>query len=99
LGRGKLPEGAAACDPRRHSRSRSITTDAAALILTIRAARTALARQTRRCCFCYFPKEDWQIASTNPLERVNKEIIRRSDVVSAFPNDDATIRLGGALMI
>ena len=47
-----------------------------------------------------FPKEHWaQISSTNPLERVNKEIKRRSDVIGIFPNDDAIIRLVGALML
>jgi len=47
-----------------------------------------------------FPREHWaQIASTNPLERVNKEVKRRSDVVGIFPNDAAIIRLVGALMI
>ena len=47
-----------------------------------------------------FPREHWaQINSTNPLERVNKEIKRRSDVVGIFPNDAAIIRLVGALMI
>ena len=50
--------------------------------------------------FMAFPKEHWsQIASTNPLERVNKEIKRRSRVVGIFPNDAAIVRLVGALLI
>jgi len=47
-----------------------------------------------------FPREHWtQIASTNPIERVNREIKRRADVVGIFPNDDAITRLVGALML
>src|SRR5205823_633143 len=38
--------------------------------------------------FYAFPPEHWtKLRSTNPLERVNKEIGRRSDVVGIFPND------------
>src|ERR671938_1098903 len=47
-----------------------------------------------------FPREHWaQIASTNPLERLNGEVKRRSDVVGIFPNDRAVLRLVGALML
>lgn len=47
-----------------------------------------------------FPREHWpQIASTNPLERLNGEIKRRADVVGIFPNDRSVIRLVGALML
>jgi transposase-like protein len=47
-----------------------------------------------------YPKEHWaQIASTNPLERLNKEIKRRADVVGIFPNDEAIVHLVGALML
>ena len=47
-----------------------------------------------------FPREHWpQIASTNPLERLNGEIKRRADVIGIFPNDRAVVRLVGALML
>jgi putative transposase len=50
--------------------------------------------------FYAFPREHWtKIRSTNPLERVNKEIGRRSDVVGIFPNDQAVVRLAGALLL
>ena len=49
--------------------------------------------------FMQFPKEHWpQLASTNPLERLNKEIKRRSRVVGIFPNNAAIYRLVGTLL-
>ena len=49
--------------------------------------------------FMGFPKEHWpQLASTNPLERLNKEIKRRSRVIGIFPNNAAIIRLVGTLL-
>lgn len=46
-----------------------------------------------------FPAEHWrQISSTNPLERLNKEINRRTRVVGIFPDEKSLIRLIGAVL-
>jgi putative transposase len=64
----------------------------------------ARCRKRRPCCwkrrttlaYMAFPPEHWtRIYSTNPLERLNREIRRRTDVAGVFPDEAATLRLLG----
>jgi putative transposase len=62
----------------------------------------AMLRETAAdiCAFAVFPIAHWKkIWSTNPLERVNKEIKRRTNVVGIFPNEASVLRLAGSILL
>ena len=55
--------------------------------------------KTEVLAFSAFPRAHWrQLWSTNPLERLNKELKRRCRVVGIFPNEASVIRLAGAVV-
>ena len=65
-----------------------------------KVARLLEAAEDDLLAFMSFPSEHWRkLRSTNPLERINREIGRRSDVVGIYPNDAALVRLAGSLVI
>jgi len=56
--------------------------------------------ETDVLAFMAFPRQHWaKLHSTNPLERLNKEVKRRADVVGIFPNQASIMRLVGAILL
>jgi transposase-like protein len=65
-----------------------------------KAAALLRAAEDDVLAYMSFPREHWtRIYSTNVLERLNREVKRRTDVVQVFPNDDAALRLAGAILL
>jgi transposase-like protein len=65
-----------------------------------KAAALLRAAEDDVLAYMSFPREHWtRIYSTNPLERLNREVKRRTDVVQVFPDDAATLRLSGAVLL
>src|SRR4051794_35536949 len=84
-----------------HDEGRALLADVAERLehAAPKVARLLVDAEDELLAFLRFPRDHWtKLRSTNPLERVNREIGRRSDVVGMHPNDAALIRLAGALL-
>ena len=98
---GALCARASATPARRSRASPELSAAVAALEKTTpKVARLLEAAEEDLLAFMSFPPDHWRkLRSTTPLERINREIGRRSDVVGIYPNDSALIRLAGSLLI
>jgi hypothetical protein len=65
------------------------------------SGKRALGRSRGRAgVYGAFPQEHWaRIDSTNPLERLNREVKRRTEVVGVFPDTGSVLRLVGSVLI
>lgn len=52
-----------------------------------------------KCVRAFPPQHRTKLHSTNPLERLNKEVKRRADVVGIFPSEASIIRLIGTVLL
>ena len=63
-------------------------------------ARMLIDAQPDLTAFAALPREHWtKIWSNNPIERLNREIKRRADVVQVFPDSDSVTRLIGSVLL